>query len=238
MARAWLDFLFPPSCSACGRPDPERLCERCYAGLPWLEAEESRQRGPGPLAGIRAPVSFAHPVRQWILEFKYPRRGLFGPSPAATGLVLLLARIAAQQAGDSPPSCVVPIPGHRRRFQQRGFEPSYRIALEMAWEQKVEVLPRILTRTRNTPAQTGLNAKERIINMQNAFVCHGADLPDQACIWLVDDVVTTGATLRSAARALKKAGARKVVGVCLARTITQGERRNEILSQSEGWSGF
>ena len=74
--------------------------------------------------------------------------------------------------------------------------------------------------------------------MRNAFVCHGADLPDQACIWLVDDVVTTGATLGSAARTLKQAGARKVFGVCLARTITEVERRDETLFQSEGLSGF
>ena len=219
LPREWLDFLFPLSCSACGRPDPAILCHRCRTALPWIGPGEAGQGGAGPLFEVLAPVSFTDPVRRWILEFKYPSAGLFGPPSTATGLVLELARIAARKAGSNPPSCVIPVPGHRRRFQKRGFEPTYRIALAIARERNVKVLPRLLTRIRDTPAQTGLDAKERAANMQDAFCSPGGSLADQTCIWLVDDVVTTGATLRSAARALKQAGAGKIMGLCLARTL-------------------
>ncbi|MEE3327157.1 MAG: phosphoribosyltransferase family protein [Myxococcota bacterium] len=217
----WLEFLFPPSCSACGRASSNLLCEDCTQNVPWLEAVDARRPGPKPLAETLAPTSFTGPVRQWILQFKYPPKGLFGTSAPATGLVLMLARAAADRAQDSHPNCITPIPAHRRRFQKRGFEPSYQLAHEIARHRGIKLEPRLLTRIRNTPAQTGLPASTRVTNMKDAFVCRREHLPARACVWLVDDVVTTGATLASAARALKRAGAKQVVGLCLARTLTE-----------------
>jgi ComF family protein len=163
-------------------------------------------------------VAFKDPVRGWILAFKYPPPGLFGQSASATGLVLWLAREGAERLEGDRPDCITPIPSHRRRFQKRGFEPSYRLALEMARHRDVKLEPRLLLRVRDTPAQTGLKSSQREANVKNAFVCRRRHLPHKACIWLVDDVVTTGSTLRSAARTLKQAGAEKVVGLCVART--------------------
>ena len=163
-------------------------------------------------------MAFKDPVRGWILAFKYPPPGLFGQSASATGLVLWLAREGAERLEGDRPDCITPIPSHRRRFQKRGFEPSYRLALEMARHRDVKLEPRLLLRVRDTPAQTGLKSSQREANVKNAFVCRRRHLPHKACIWLVDDVVTTGSTLRSAARTLKQAGAEKVVGLCVART--------------------
>ena len=170
--------------------------------------------------GVLAPVAFASPVREWILTFKYPRTGLFAQDAAITGLVLWLARAAAEGFEGSLPDCITPVPCHPRRFRKRGFEPAYRLALEIARHRGLPLEPRLLRRVRHTPTQTGLSAREREANVEGAFDCQSRYLPHKACIWLVDDVVTTGATLRSAAQALKQAGAAKVMGLCIARTGT------------------
>ena len=217
-SRNWLEFLFPPSCSACGQPSTDLLCLSCTQTIPWLEPTDAVLSASGPLDGILAPVAFTDPVRRWILAFKYPPHGLFGQSAPATGLVLWLARAAAERLEGIRPDCITPVPSHPGRFQTRGFEPSYRLALEMAHHRDIKLEPRLLYRVRDTPAQTGLKASQREANVKNAFACRRKHLPHKACVWLVDDVVTTGSTLRSAARTLKQAGADKVVGLCVART--------------------
>lgn len=214
----WLEFLFPPSCSVCGQASADLLCPPCKRTLPWLEPTDAAHHASGPLDGIIAPVKFTDPVRSWILAFKYPPPGLFGQSASATGLVLWLARAGAERLTGARPDCITPVPSHPRRFQKRGFEPSYRLALEMARHRDIKLEPRLLFRVRDTPAQTGLKSSQREANVKNAFACRRRHLPHKACIWLVDDVVTTGSTLRSAARTLKQAGAEKVVGLCVART--------------------
>lgn len=171
----------------------------------------------GPLSGLVAAVSFEGDVLTWIHRFKYPAPGLAGLDPAARSVALELARAAAARACTPPPDCVVPIPLHRQRLAARGFNPSALLAREIARVAGVRFAPRLLVRTRDTPSQTGRGRRARIQNVAGAFSCRTpARVPDR--IWLVDDVVTTGSTLREAARLLRRCGARQVLGICAART--------------------
>lgn len=117
-----------------------------------------------------------------------------------------------------PPDCVVPVPLHRRRIAQRGFNPAVTLARELARTRGVPLAATALRRVRDTESQTGLGRAERRANVRAAFRARPG-LP--ARVWLVDDVVTTGATLEECARALRRAGARQVVALCAARTPRQ-----------------
>jgi ComF family protein len=111
------------------------------------------------------------------------------------------------------PDLVAPVPLHPRRLRERGFSPAALLARALAREARVPVAPTLLARVRDTRSQTELSRAERRRNVAGAFVPRTAA---PARVWLVDDVVTTGSTLAEAARALRRAGAREIVGVCLA----------------------
>jgi predicted amidophosphoribosyltransferase len=109
---------------------------------------------------------------------------------------------------------VVPVPQHPRRLRGRGFSPANELARDVARQVGAPLGATALLRLRDTRSQTGLGRSERARNVRGAFASRE---PAPACVWLVDDVVTTGATLTEAARALRAAGAREIVGVCAAR---------------------
>jgi ComF family protein len=164
-----------------------------------------------------APVWFDAEVDGWIHRFKYPGRGLASLDPAA-GAVLRHLILEARRCVPGPaPDLVVPVPLHPNRLRSRGFNPAAILARALARRVAVDVDPVALRRVRDTPSQTGLDARARRRNVRHAFrVRRGWHAPPR--IWIVDDVVTTGSTLREAARALRLAGAETVTGVCAART--------------------
>jgi ComF family protein len=112
---------------------------------------------------------------------------------------------------------VVAVPQTPRRLRERGFNPAERLARAAARESGARCDPVALRRVRGGASQTGLDRAARRRNVAGAFRARAPGaIP--ARVWLVDDVVTTGATLLEAARVLRRAGAREIVGVCVART--------------------
>jgi ComF family protein len=122
-------------------------------------------------------------------------------------------RRLARSVPGAAPDLVVPVPLHARRLRERGFSPAAQLARACARAARVPCAPVLLARRRDTPSQTGLSRAARRRNVAGAFVARAAAPPR---VWLVDDVATTGSTLSEAARALRRAGAREVLGVCLA----------------------
>jgi ComF family protein len=135
------------------------------------------------------------------------------------GLQGLAVRMAARIAAQVPKpiaGCLVPVPVFSIKERERGYNPAYDLAMALSghWGLPVQ---KLLGKTRNTPAQMSLSQKERAKNPRGAFATQlGGKVP--ANVVLVDDVLTTGATLDECARVLKKAGAYRVDAVVWGRT--------------------
>lgn len=167
------------------------------------------------VAACVAAVAYAGEVPGWMQRFKYPGTGLSGLDPAPIGILRGLIAESARQAPGPAPDLVVPVPLHALRLRARGFNPAVPLARAVAAEVGAPCECVALERIRDTPSQTGLDRRERRRNVAGAFRCRAA-MPET--VWLVDDVLTTGATLSECARALRGRGARRIVAVCAART--------------------
>jgi ComF family protein len=132
-----------------------------------------------------------------------------------------LGRLLARAVRDtSRPDFVLALPLGARRLAERGFNQSLEIARGVASELELPVMVEGCRRVRDTPPQVSLAFSERAKNVRRAFVCD-LDLAGKR-VALVDDVLTTGASLNECARVLKKAGAAEVIGWVAARTLLEG----------------
>jgi ComF family protein len=145
--------------------------------------------------------------------------------PAAKGLGAMLAQAVAQLAGKAPAEMlVVPVPLHRSKYAQRGFNQSRSLAVQAIHslhgthpQWRLTLAPSTLMRLRATDTQAGLTPRQRRLNVRGAFSVSDASLVTAQHILLVDDILTTGATARAAAQTLLKAGAASVWVATLAR---------------------
>jgi ComF family protein len=216
---ATLDLAFPASCPGCGREGPP-LCAAC---LPALDARLALPGGtpiglpadlPAPLLQLEWCAPFAGPVRAALHHLKYGgERRLAEPLGAA------VARRWARVGNGA--EIVVPVPVHAERERQRGYDQAALIAEVAAARLRLPVA-RALERGRATVAQFELGRDERAANVAGAFRLHSPDTAVAQAIagsWvlLVDDVVTTGATLAACAVALEAAGAHAVSAIAVAR---------------------
>ena len=117
----------------------------------------------------------------------------------------------------SKDSIIVPIPLHKKRFAERGFNQSELIGKQISQILQIQMNSKLLVRTKNTKSQMTLTKKERILNMKNSFYCPNINQIRNKNIILVDDVLTTGATLKEASLALQKAGCDSVSAFVLAK---------------------
>jgi ComF family protein len=153
--------------------------------------------------------------------------------PAAGGLGRLLALAIAQLAGEAPAKMlVVPVPLHRSKYAERGFNQARTLAVNAlrflhkshpAW--RLTLAPGILTRLRATESQAGLTSRGRRLNVRGAFAVSDPATVASKHILLIDDIFTTGATVRAASQALTRAGAASVWVATLARARRISGRR-------------
>jgi ComF family protein len=194
-----LDALFPPRCAGCGRLGMW-FCGRCQSAVEPVGTFQVEG-----LEVVHAGGVLTGPLQQALHAYKYR------PRPQ---LAEALARIAAR-AVDSPGALVVPVPLHDARARRRGFDQGRSLARPLARLLQAEYRD-ALTRVRDTSAQVGLGAGERERNVAHAFRWTSSQAPP-ARVLLVDDVVTTGATLRACAAAARAAGAGVVSAAVVAR---------------------
>lgn len=233
-ARGLLDLLFVPSCAACDEPlrsSEEVFCRGCREKVRPIEPPhctrcgipfEGRtgpshvcgacRRAPPPFASLRSYGRYEGAIEEAVQGLKYRERLWVLP-----GLVRLLAEAAARGGGD--PDLVLPVPLHPRRLALRGFNQAALLARALGRRIGVPTDLGSLARGRDTPSQTGLDRKERLRNVAGAFVVVRPWEVWRRRILLVDDVATTGATLGGCARALRKAGARSIDCVTVARAV-------------------
>lgn len=184
----------PPGCGRCGQPGPDVLCGACHAAPPAFDAVRAGGLLGGPLADAihalkyRNRPALARPLGAWLAA----------RAPLASGAV------------------VVSVPLARGRRVERGYDQAALLADHLARAAGSRTRLRgALVRIRETPPQVGRTREERARNVAGAFLA-AAGLEGKDVV-LVDDVVTTGATADAAATALRRAGARSVVVVALAR---------------------
>ncbi len=212
-----LCWLFPLRCLACGEAGAHRrdLCAACLAALPWQGPACPRCALPSPGGGscasclaappsldrVHAVFDYAFPADRLLPRLKF--HGDF-----AAGRVLAQCMVDALSTADLP-DALLPVPLHGARLRRRGYDQALELARPLARALEVPLLAGMLRRTRATGAQSRLDAEARQRNLRGAFrVDAGDGLPGHVA--LVDDVMTTGATLHAAARALRDAGVRRV----------------------------
>lgn len=223
---ACLDLFLPPACLLCGRSlpaayGPLHLCGDCLASVPALgPAHCPLCARPMPsatschLCGTclqRPPVFtdvhvvglYQGGIKDAVHRLKY-RNQLVLAKP----LGQLLCATVASGKGDFRPHRVVPVPLHPRRLKERGFNQAVEVARPLALHLQIPLDVRLLQRVRQTPPQQGLSAADRGRNLRNAFAlaARATDLN----ILLVDDVMTTGETVRECCRTLLAGGVKEV----------------------------
>jgi len=239
--RAWalaaLDLVFPALCPACeaplgpGRRDP--LCGACWSGIERLEppvcdrcgvplgagaSRETRsadsttcpgcRADPPEFDGARGAGLYAGPLRHALHALKFR-----GKRSLARPLAELVREqcAAALRGGEA----LVPVPLARTRLSERGFNQAELIADRLGALLGLPVRRRWLVRVRETAPQTELSAADRATNVEGAFAASSSVAGRRVIV--VDDVLTTGATCRECARALRAAGARRIDVVTVAR---------------------
>ncbi len=203
-----LTFLDDPCCAACGYPFDHQvvgiaaydmLCGSCLARRP-------------DYATARSAFEYDDASRPMILSFKHGGRTDRLDSFAAQ--MQRAGRVALAEA-----DALIPVPLHRLRLMKRRYNQSALLARALSKRSGVPVSTTALLRTKRTPTQGGLSAVGRRRNVSGAFSVPDKEAVKGQRLILIDDVMTTGATLSACARTLKRAGAARVDAICLARVV-------------------
>ena len=238
LGTAALDLVFSPSCLACrsGIAKTGALCAGCWGGIRFIERPFCERLGtPFPLdlgaEGLLSPDAIAHPpvftraravahfddgpARRLVHRLKYGDRLELAQTMGAW-----MARAGDELLAEA--DVLVPVPLHRSRLVRRRFNQSALLARAVSARCGVPVDVDALTRVKATPAQVGLTRTQRALNVQGAFRVEQAQRAaiQGRNVVLVDDVLTSGATINAASRALLRGGARRVDVLVFARVVT------------------
>jgi ComF family protein len=231
MRVAVADVLFPRRCAGCGdgawpfcvacaneiRPIVPPWCERCGHPSPGPIAR-CANCPPEPLAATRAPFAYSGPVQAAIRRLKFS-----GWRDVATALAGAVVAMELPQV-----DVVTWVPLARRRRAERGFDQARALARVIARELDLPA-HQLSRRVTNTTPQARRTVDERHVAMQGVFAARGAT-PTR--VLLVDDVLTTGATMAACAEALVAGGAERVVGVTAARSVRRLPRAPALQASS------
>lgn len=233
-----LQNIFPSQCLLCACSlQGELVCTNCQYDLPHtygkllckqcgLHVESlshfcgSCLRHPPAFSRSFMPFSYEYPIDTLIHKFKY-RANLTCGKLLAQMLAEAVKHRAQDDAGWEMPDLIIPTPLHWQRLWLRGFNQAEILATEVARELQIPSAPKLIQRKHKTPSQKGLSRNERQKNLQHSFIVKETDLKaiQNKRIALVDDVVTTTATVRELSALLIKHGAKDVQVWALARTM-------------------
>jgi ComF family protein len=215
-------MLFGGSCFLCKGKAEALLCAPCDADLPRLGPERCPRcalASPGGAVcgrcltrppsydATQAALSYAFPADVLIQALKF--RGELALAP-------LLGNLLLKNISSHGVDCIVPVPLSSRRLRGRGYNQSLEIARGISASTRVPLAPELCERSRDTAVQMELPLEEREKNVRGAFHC--PSLVGGTTVAVVDDVMTTGATMEEIAATLKRAGAARVVNWVVART--------------------
>lgn len=203
------------------------ICNACLQDLPWHNCAQCPQCGlpaydnqlcghcinsPPDFDATRALFRYAFPVQPMLQRYKYGELLTLGETFGH-----LLAGYIAEKQINEKPDLIIPMPLHPQRLQERGFNQSLEMARIVAKNLEVKLDQNICQRIKLSPPQASLPLKQRVKNMKGAFTC--TQPLDGVNIAVIDDVMTTGASLNALAKTLKQAGASRVECWVIARTL-------------------
>ena len=201
-----ISFVKAPVCSCCGLPfvnyeGTDHLCGKCISSKQYFSV-------------ARSVGEFEEPLLDVIHQFKYKGKIAVGET-----LGRLMAEFEYDSFSIEGYSLILPVPLHQRRLKERGFNQSVILAREIAMRCPIRLDFRTLKRTIHTKPQTGLGKKQRSMNVKGAFEVTDRGRIDGERVVLIDDVYTTGSTIRECARVLIKNGVEEVAVLTLARAV-------------------
>jgi predicted amidophosphoribosyltransferase len=228
---AALDLLVPIRCVGCDAPHTQ-LCGDCRAPLEGARPHSARPRAaPAGLPEVYAAVGYEGPVRQVLLAHK-ERGALRLAQPLGRALAdAVRAAVPASAASRDAPLLLIPMPSARSTVRARGHDPTRRLTLAATRTLRAAGVPaRLLAVLRQRPGvadQSELGAADRLRNLSGALSVpqHRRALLGRGRIVLVDDLVTTGATLAEGARALAEAGGDVLAAAVVAATPARSGHR-------------
>jgi ComF family protein len=232
--RSILDFALPPRCGGCGAivDDVDSFCAQCWASLEFLGSGGCGRCGlplqatdaelcalclakPPRLDRIRAAVAYDDISRSIAMRLKYGRK---------VALARTMSRFMHPLLDGTPSeSVLVPVPLHRSRLWNRGFNQSAIVARDLSRRTGFPLVVDALARVRPTPPLKGMSVLQRRRTVAGAFRPGNVDRLRGRPVILVDDVLTTGSTANACARVLKQAGAARVDLISWARVIRPGQ---------------
>lgn len=199
---AWFDWLLLPTCPLCQRPAPDAtncFCPDCTLNFPPPAAELWPTRTAETALPVYAWGRYAGALRRSLQLLKYQRQPRIGETFGHW-----LGRYWSRTCGSSP-AVVIPIPLHRDRQRQRGYNQAEIVSRAFCRATGARHAPHLLHRTKVTAAQFGLNRPQRFHNLKRAFAADPRLASVQHPILLVDDIYTTGATMAAAQAAIANA---------------------------------
>lgn len=226
-ASSVLERVLSQDCTLCGVHSRESLCAPCQRELPFRHTigcpRCNAQGAPQQLCGacLSDPPHFDETISAF--RYAYPLDRLVQAYKFNANLSLLplfadaLVRAIVASDAAARPDLVIPLPLALRRLAERGFNQASLLGERVSKTLGIRFEARGMLRVRETPPQSGLSREARLKNVRGAFDC--ANRLDGLRVAVVDDVMTTGATLSEAARALKKAGAAHVSAWVIARAL-------------------
>ncbi len=216
LAKSILDFVYPPTCVSCRtllQENDRHLCSKCWASIPRLTA------GHPLFCETLDRLVESNVLSGLVSSFLFEKEGAFQALVHAlkydgyVSVGLLLGRELGKAVMNSSikPDCLIPVPLHLMKLRERGFNQAEAIARGISEVTGTPVRTDILRRSRNTQTQTKLDKEQRKQNMHDAFVIvAGSTLHGGRTCLLVDDVITTGATIVAGGVALQEAGFEKI----------------------------
>ena len=210
-----------PKCLASFKRIPATICELCGCPLSGFQLKEGQPRlcpaCQNKTYGFDCARSFAiyqGPLVRAILLLKFEQIG-----PLGTWFAERLAEVVASEHDKFAADIVVPVPLHRQRERERGYNQAALISKPLAKHLRLPHKRLLLMRTKARPDKRILSLEERWESVRGAFAMRPGSQVDSLRVLLIDDVLTTGATLDACARALREAGAKSVVALTVARAV-------------------
>ncbi len=236
--------VLPSSCALCGRIHQTTICDACHAQFFSLRKSRCTQCAIPLIRSLNENIHFvsrcgnclrqslafdnsivatdyAPPIDQLVLALKFGRRLALAPLFADMLRDAMLSD--RQQTPQTLPTLLIAVPLGPQRLTERGFNQALEIAKPLACTLGIPLVADLARRSHDTQAQATLHPDARYKNMQNAFTLshHAIHLVKEQHIGIVDDVMTTGATLNALATVLKRFGAKRVTNIVFARTSLQ-----------------